>query len=236
MHREYRKWFSPALNREMELLIFGHGGLPYLVFPTSMGRFYEFEDRNMVNVVRAKVEAGHIQFFCVDSVDSESWYNKSVHPGHRVWRHTQYEQYILNEVLPLIRDRNWSSALGVTGASFGAYHCVNFALRHPELVHQCIAMSGAYDVRQFLNGHFDQSAYFHCPTDFLPNLNDDTLLSRMRSMRIVLGVGDWDICLGETRRLSEILNQKGVPHWLDIWGGGRAHDWPLWQEMAQKYY
>jgi esterase/lipase superfamily enzyme len=55
-------------------------------------------------------------------------------------------------------------------------------------------------------------------------------------MRLILGAGDWDICLGETQRLSNILNSKGVPHWLDIWGGGRVHDWPLWQEMAQKYY
>ncbi len=31
----------------MELLVFGHAGLPVLVFPTSGGRFYEFEDQGM---------------------------------------------------------------------------------------------------------------------------------------------------------------------------------------------
>jgi esterase/lipase superfamily enzyme len=236
MHREYLKWFSPTLNRDMELLIFGHGGMPYLVFPTSMGRFFEFEDRGMVNAVRGKVDSGDIQFFCIDSVDSESWYNKDAHPGYRVWRHVQYEQYVLNEVLPLIRNRNWSPQIGATGASFGAYHCANFALRHPALVSHCVAMSGAYDIHQFLNGYYDDNAYFHCPADYLPNLNDEGVLSRMRSMRLILAAGDWDICLGETQRLSSILNSKGVPHWLDIWSGGRVHDWPLWQEMARKYY
>jgi len=45
MHREYQHWYSPSLGREMELLIFGHAGARVLVFPTSMGRFFEWEDR-----------------------------------------------------------------------------------------------------------------------------------------------------------------------------------------------
>ncbi|MBC8077315.1 MAG: esterase, partial [Chloroflexales bacterium] len=39
MHRSYHAWHSPALGRTMELLVFGHGGTPVLVFPTSRGRF-----------------------------------------------------------------------------------------------------------------------------------------------------------------------------------------------------
>ena len=26
MNREYHKWFSPRLGRDMEMLVFGHGG------------------------------------------------------------------------------------------------------------------------------------------------------------------------------------------------------------------
>jgi esterase/lipase superfamily enzyme len=47
MRREYRKWNSPALNREMELLIYGHSGSRVLVFPTSMGKFYEWESHRI---------------------------------------------------------------------------------------------------------------------------------------------------------------------------------------------
>ena len=72
MKREYHKWSSPALGRDMELLVFGHDGPPALVFPTSCGRFFEFEDRGMVNAVRDKLEHGHLQLICVDSIDSES--------------------------------------------------------------------------------------------------------------------------------------------------------------------
>ena len=45
MNREYHKWYSPYLGREMELLVFGHGGTPLVVFPTSMGRFFDYEER-----------------------------------------------------------------------------------------------------------------------------------------------------------------------------------------------
>ena len=85
MNREYHKWYSDRLGREMELLVFGHAGLPVLVFPTSGGRFYEFEDRGMVAAVAGKIDAGQLQLFCVDSVDMESWYNRQIPPraAHR---------------------------------------------------------------------------------------------------------------------------------------------------------
>ena len=44
MNREYHRWYSPSLERDMELLVFGHSGARTLVFPTSMGRFFQWED------------------------------------------------------------------------------------------------------------------------------------------------------------------------------------------------
>ena len=66
MKREYHRWFSPTLGRDMELLVFGHDGLPAVVFPTSQGRFFEFEERGMVASVADKIEGGRLQLFCVD--------------------------------------------------------------------------------------------------------------------------------------------------------------------------
>src|ERR1041385_6152169 len=65
MNREYHKWYSHRLGRDMELLIFGHAGTPTLVFPTSQGRFYEYEDRGMVWAMTGKIDAGALQLFCV---------------------------------------------------------------------------------------------------------------------------------------------------------------------------
>ena len=237
MKREYHKWYSPALRREMELLVFGHAGAPLIVFPTSMGRFYDYEDRGMIHTMEWRYERGALQAFSLDSVDAESWYNKSVHPRDRVRRHNQYEQYLINEVIPFIRSRNPSEELALTGCSFGGYHVMNFALRHPDLVTYAVSMGGAFDIRQFLDGYYDDNCYFNCPPDFLPNLSDDWYLSRYRThTRLVLATGERDICLAENQRLGRIMDEKRIPHWLDVWGDGTGHDWPWWQRMAVKFF
>ncbi len=81
MNREYYKHYSHELGRDMESLVFGHAGQPILVFPTSMGRFFEYEDAGMIRALAGKIDAGQLQVFCPDSVDGESWYNKSVASG-----------------------------------------------------------------------------------------------------------------------------------------------------------
>jgi esterase/lipase superfamily enzyme len=236
MNREYHKGYSQELHRDMEALVFGHAGTPLLVFPTSMGKFFEYEDRGMIGTLAPKIERGELQVFCPDAVDTESWYNKGVHPRVRVMRHLQYERYLLHEFLPFLRWKNPARQLGVTGCSFGGYHCVNFALKHPDVVTHCVSMSGAFDIHQFLDGYYDDDCYFNNPPDFVPNLSDDWFLSRYRQMKIVLGSADWDICLDQNVKLSAALNGKAIPHWLDIWNDNSKHDWPLWLRMAGKYF
>jgi esterase/lipase superfamily enzyme len=236
MNREYHKWYSPTLGRDMELLVFGHGGRPLIVFPTSKGRFYQYEDFRMIEAIGYKFDSGELQAFCVDSVDEESWYNKQAHPRERAARHVEYERYLLAEVIPFIRGRNQDPGLGVTGCSFGGYHCVNFALRHPDLARWCVSMGGAFDIHQFLDGYYDDNCYFNCPPEYLSNLNDESWLSRYRDgWRMVLATGERDICLEENLRLARIMGEKGIPHQLDVWGDGTGHDWPWWRQMAAKF-
>src|SRR6266496_437008 len=98
LQRDYIKEYSHSLGRDMELLHFGHAGRPLLVFPTSMGRFFQWEDFGLVAGLSDYIEAGAIQLVCLDSIDGESWYAKDRPPGDRVRRHLQYESYILNEI------------------------------------------------------------------------------------------------------------------------------------------
>jgi esterase/lipase superfamily enzyme len=143
MHREYHCWFSRALRRDMELLLFGHDGPPMLVFPTSRGAFFEYEDRGMVGALADKLAQGRLRLVCVSSVDGESWYNRHAHPRHRVLRHLQYEDYILNDVVPLVRHLTRGDTMGVTGCSFGAYHAMVFALRHPYTFTWSVTIGGS---------------------------------------------------------------------------------------------
>lgn len=73
MQREYHRWYSERLGREMELLVFGHAGAKVLVFPTRDGRFYEYEQLRMVQQIAHKLEAGQLQLFCVDSIDKATY-------------------------------------------------------------------------------------------------------------------------------------------------------------------
>jgi esterase/lipase superfamily enzyme len=235
MNREYHKCRSSRLGREMELLVFGHSGLPVLVFPTSGGRFYEFEDRGMIAAVAGKVDAGQLQFFCVDSVNDESWYNWQAPPRQRIARHMQYEEYLLHELVPIIRQKNRDPRLIALGLSFGGYHAVNIALRHPEIVSGFVSLSGTFDLTSFLDGYYDQNCYFHLPTHYLPRLTDHRFLDRFRRNRFVLATGWDDQCLGRNQDFDRILNEKGIAHEFHVWDLPNSHDWPAWQRMTQQY-
>jgi esterase/lipase superfamily enzyme len=234
MNREYHRWHSPSLGREMELLIFGHGGARALAFPTSMGTFHEWEDRGMIGALGDHLERGWLQLYCVDSVDAESWYAKWKHPHDRAIRHGQYELYVLNEVLPLSWQKNRNPFLITTGASFGAYHAMDFALRHPELVGRVLGMSGLYDIKEQTNGWSDTDVYFHCPTDFIANEHDAGRLEALRRMDIILAIGRDDPMRANNEWMSKVLWDKGVGNALRLWDGW-AHDWPWWHQMVQKY-
>jgi esterase/lipase superfamily enzyme len=235
VNREYHKWYSGRLGRDMELLVFGHSGVPVLVFPTSGGRFFEFEDRGMVSGLGGKIDAGQIQLYCVDSVDMESWYNRSVPPRWRIARHVQFEDYLIQEVVPLVRKKNWDSHLVALGCSFGGYHAANIAFRHPDVFTGLLSMSGAFDMTGFLCGYSDQDVYFNTPTQYLRNLSDPWYFERYRRNTYILGTGWDDQCLGDNQYLDGILSWKEIPHKLYIWDTWNSHDWPTWKMMVNEY-
>jgi esterase/lipase superfamily enzyme len=234
MQRQHQRWHSPSLQRDMELLVFGHAGPRAVAFPTSMGRFHDWEDRGLVGVLQEPLESGKLQLFCVDSVDAESWYARSASPAERVRRHVQYDRYLLTEVLPFSSRLNANPFVIVTGASFGAYHAVNFAFRHPESVGRVLGMSGLYDFRQFMDGQYDQEFYFNNPVDFVGGEHDPERLAALRRLDIILAIGHDDPSRPSNEHLSGILWGKGIWHALRLWDGW-AHDWPYWKKMLTLY-
>jgi esterase/lipase superfamily enzyme len=234
MKRDYHRWYSPSLGREMELLIFGHGGARLLVFPTSMGRFYEWEDRGMAWALADHFERGWLQMICVDSVDAESWYARWKYPGGRAWRHVQYDNYLHREVLPATARLNQDPFVITVGASFGAYHAVNFALRHPDVVGRAIGLSGVYDIRRWTNGHHDDNVYFNNPLEYIPNEHDSGRLAALRRMDIILVAGRDDPLRASSEELSGVLWRKEIGNALRLWDGW-AHDWPWWKQMIRLY-
>lgn len=235
MHRDYVKWFSPSLGRDMELLAFGHAGTPVLAFPSSLGRFHEWEDFKMVEALHDQLEHGHNQLICVDSVDAESLYNKNVDPYVRIKRHQQYEQYIFDEVLPFVHNRAGQQFTIAAGASFGAYHALNMALKRPWDFGKVIAMSGVFDIKSRLNGFYNDDVYFSNPVDYVPNLSDAGTLDAIRQNHIILTTAEFDPCKDANYHMSYLLDQKGINHTLDSTNGAFGHDWPWWRSTIAQH-
>lgn len=230
MQRDYVKEYSPSLGREMELLHFGHAGRTLLVFPTSQGRFYQWEDFGLVGAISDFIESGAVQLVCVDSVDSESWYARDKPPADRVRRHLQYESYLMNEIVPRL-----AGPPVAAGTSFGALHAVLLAARYPSRVGGFIGLSGAYDTSRWLDGYHDDNAYFTNLFEFLPGLTDEGYLGPLRAEHPkVIATGEQDPNVEDSRKLAGLLRAKGVDVGLDIWSGW-AHDWPYWKDMMRKY-
>jgi esterase/lipase superfamily enzyme len=218
----------------MDLLQFGHAGARVIVFPSSMGKFYEWEDQGMIGALAPMIEQGWFQLWCVDSVDADSWYAKWKRPGDRALRQAQYDAYVHDEVLPLTERVNGGSYLITTGASFGAYHAMSFGLRHAGRVNRILGLSGLYDIREQTGGYSDEAIYFHNPADFVLGENDPGRLAAMRGMDIIFAIGQDDPMRPGNEEFSRRLHSKGIWHALRIWDGW-AHDWPFWRGMVVKY-
>lgn len=203
------------------------------------GRFYDFEDFGMVEACRPFLEAGRLRVFAVDGRDRESWLDEGKPSAERGARHQAWDACLVHEVVPFVRahsGRGSARDIAVTGCSGGAFHAANFFFRHPDLCDTLIALSGVYSLRHFkpLTGRFDDSVYFNDPLMYLPGLTDGWYLDLYRKSRIVIcvGQGPWEqVCLPESRRLSEVLTAKGVPHWFDLWGNDSAHEWAWWRRQ-----
>ena len=230
IQEQYHRWHSPSIGRDFEMLVFGHAGQPVILFPTSKGSYYQNKDQGLIEAAQWFLENGLVKIYCPDSIDADSWYNKSVAPSVRAFNHTCYDRLIKDEIVPWARHETGYSKMAAAGCSFGGYHAVNFSFRHPGLTSYCFSMSGAFDVRQFLEGYYDDNVYYNNPVDFIPGANDPELWN----MGIVLGTAEHDLCLEDNKRLSGILAAKEISHWLDI-RPNATHDWPVWREMFPHY-
>lgn len=230
MKEEYVKWYSPNLGMDTEMLVFGENGYPLVVFPTSMGKYYQNKDFLLIDSIAWWIDNGFVKVYCVDSIDTHSWYNKNIHPAERAHRHNFYDKMILEEVVPRAKHETGRPHVGMAGCSFGAYHATNFAFRHPDQVGYLFNMGGGFDIKMQLDGYYDDNCYYNNPPDYLPGLHHPALYH----MKMVFGVGEYDFCLEQNKRMSAILSAKGINHWLDI-RPGQVHDWPAWREMFPDY-
>lgn len=227
-------WHSPAVGRTMRVRWFGHGGARVLAFPTTMGDHDEWPNRRMPDVLGEHIRRGWITLFCLDHNHDLSWYDKRIPPGERAWRHLAYDRYLATELLPFTQHVNGTPFVIATGASFGAYHAMTFAMRNPQAVQRVIGMSGMYDIRNMTNGASDAAVYLANPAEFVAREWQRERLAALQRMDIILAIGEHDPAAEDNRAFSGMLWRKGIGNALRLWSGF-AHDWPWWERMIVQY-
>jgi esterase/lipase superfamily enzyme len=237
MRKEVHRWYSPRIGGEMRIKVYGHYGLPLLMFPTAAADFEEYERFHLIGAIKHLIDNGKVKVFSIDSVNQHTWMNNNLHPGERARRHQFYDAYVTKEVVPFIwNHQGGRGGIITTGCSLGAYHAMNSLLRHPHLFDGTIAMSGTYHMKQFIGNYCDDAVYFNSPLYYIPNLHDHGYLEALRSKKIhiLTGSGDYEDP-SQSARLARDLWAKHVPANLDIWGQDMRHDWPTWRRMLPMY-
>ncbi len=235
METRIEQWRSPSLGRDMSIAVYGTSGTPVIALPTRGAGPRQWESHGMVEAISKQLNEGYNQLFCIESVDKESLLNKDLAPSRRITRQQQFESYVVEEVVPYVREQNHFSYLIVAGTDLGGYHALNIALKHPDEFDKVIGLSGVYDIKEFLDDYYDDDVYYNNPVDYIPNLADRTLLQRIKEIdfRLVSYTSDPRNALAN--RMSHVLRMKFIEHDLDIWDLSSDEEWSLWQRMLQTH-
>src|SRR5258708_11141461 len=228
-------WRSPALDMDMPIVSYGHQGHPLLLFPTAAADFLENERFFLIKAVEPAIMAGRLRVFSIESINRYAWMDAQLPVREKARRQALYMSYIEDEVVPYIRHMvgDGGVRIATSGASFGAFHAANTLFRRPDLFDATIAMSGFYDLApDYFHGYSDDNCYFNNPAWYLPNLSGHNLwlLQTACKIHILTGQGAYE-APDASRSLARLLDSKGIPHFLDVWGHDVSHDWPWWRKM-----
>ena len=238
MEMRYFKEYSRYLNRDMEWKLYGHAGRPCLIFPCQSGRFFDWEDRGMCRLAQRWIDEGKLMLISADSIDPESWDNQG-EARPRIEMQERWFNYLCEELMPrafdMIAPQYWGKVL-VGGASMGAFHAVNTYLRRPDIFNGTIALSGLYDSELFFGDYCDDLVYRNTPNRYMANFPADhpyhALYAQADRFIVCAGQGAWeDQAVASTLKLKAILESKGIPVEVDLWGYDVNHDWPWWEKQ-----
>jgi esterase/lipase superfamily enzyme len=237
MSREATSWRSERLGRDLRVVRWGDVGTPVLLFPTAAGDAEECERFLMIDALSGLLEAQRIKVYSVDSLGTQAILDEDLSREEAARVQNRFDEAVYREVVPAIRAdcRDAGIEIVVAGASLGAFNALAALCRHPDAYKSAICMSGTYDLTRWMT-RSSQDWYYSSPLDFLPGLDDGSVLEALRKRFVLLthGTGRWE-SPKESWNVAELLGSKGIPNRVDEWGGEWDHDWPTWRRMLPKY-
>lgn len=234
METNVEKWRSPSLGKDMELAIYGEAGTPVIGIPTRGATCKQWEKYGMAEAISYQLENGFNQLFVLSSLDHEGLLNINASPEQRLIRQQQYESYIVEEIVPFIKENNNIPFIIIAGIDFGGYHAITTALKHPEVFGKAIGISGIYDIRPYMDGYYDDDVYYSNPMDFVPNLNKKSLLHKVQEVDFRLVSFATDKRKKDAVRMDNVMRMKFLDPHLDIWPDD-AEEWDLWPQMLKTH-
>ena len=188
--------------------------------------------------------AAQYRMIIVTPEGNDGWYTDSA-----TMPTEKYETYIVQELIPDVRDRYRTiekrEARAIAGLSMGGYGALKFGVKYPELFGFAASMSGALGAAswtlQDLRGNDwilrSLTAIFGPPNSEVRTANDlNDLLRRMPAERaaalpyMYLDCGTEDPLLPSSKALADILLMRKIPHEFRQLPG--AHDWIYWDQQV----
>ena len=168
------KFYAVPLGQDLEMIVYGHGGKPVLVFPSQDGVAADYNGFGMIDSVWDRVVRGDLQFFCIDSVDRRTVSDIYGNAYDRIRIYETWYNYVINAMVPKMLEINGTGKKPlVTGVSMGAYHAANFFFRRPDIFDSVIALSGLYETDSMYGGYMDEVVYANAPIKSLGGMPAD---------------------------------------------------------------
>lgn len=227
-------WYSERLGRDMRIKIYGHYGPAFIAFPCQDKQSDDFYNHGMIDVLANFIEEGRMKLYCLDSNDEETVSSTSwdkAHAGHCL---EMYHQYLINEVLPFIYDKQGGYCEPfLIGMSMGGSHASNNFFRRPELFSGFLSLSGKFDIASFFGGYMNEDIYNNSPVHYLRNMPSDHPyidIYNQKQMIVVVGKGAFEhLVLSTNYELAEIAKEKEIHIDFNFWDENSIHDWPSWK-------
>ena len=68
MERHLTSWYSPALNKDMPVAVYGNYGFALLLIPTAAADYLEYECFQLLDAIAPFIDAGKVKVFSINSI------------------------------------------------------------------------------------------------------------------------------------------------------------------------
>ena len=138
MSKQPARWFSPRLERDIDVVRWGETGTPVLVFPTAGGDAEEVERFHLIDACGELLAEGKVKLYSCDSTNGRALLTNEGTVEHRCRLQRQFVLFVGHELVPAIRAdcQDPDVEVIVAGSSIGAFNALASLCRFPRRVPQ----------------------------------------------------------------------------------------------------